>query len=90
LEKGLTYPGFELQPLTISDEENYVDSTQQREGKRVVDEQSEVVESDPPVRKSKGFFYHLNKIITTSHCLTLLVQYIDMISTLLRYSSTDQ
>lgn len=38
-------------PLTISDDENHVDSTQQREGKRVVDEQSEVVESDPPVRK---------------------------------------
>ena len=43
---------FELQPLTFSDVEHSLDSAQQMEGTRV-DEQSEVMESDPSVKKSK-------------------------------------
>lgn len=48
-----------LQPLTISEVENYlyVDSAQQTEGPRVGDEQSQIVESEPSVAKSKFFNY---------------------------------
>lgn len=49
------FPDYILQPLTISEVENYhyVDSAQQTEGPRIGDEQSQIVESEASVKESK-------------------------------------
>lgn len=61
--EGLTYCDCELQPLTVSDVEHYGDSTQQTEGKRVVSEQSERLEPEPSVGKSKFLLFISKKSI---------------------------